>query len=192
MKNLTKRGLLLGLVLSVITFTTTAVLAAGKKAKTEEDLIAQLNSTKEKAVISAMQEMEKLYPTSTKCQDAIKPLLTDSRKPVVRKAARVLGVMNAPVSDADLKNIAALLQATDKSEIIDGLKALRGLKAQSTISEITPLLKNPDKNVIRDACRTLAVLGNKSLISDIKPLLEYPDVAVQKDAADAISILKEK
>jgi HEAT repeat protein len=192
MKNMTKRGFIVVLTLGVITFATTSLLAAPKKAKGEDDLIAQLKSAKEKEVINALQEIEKLYPTSTKCQDAIKPLLTDGRKSVVRKAARVLGVMNAPVSEADLKNIAALLKSTDKSEITDGLKALRGLKAQSTIPDITPLLKNPDKNVIRDACRTLAVLGNKSLIPDIKPLLEYPDLAVQKDGADAIAILKEK
>jgi len=193
MKNMTKRGFVVVMMtLGVFALTTTNLLAPPKKGKTEDELIALLKSTKEKEVIKALQEMEKLYPASTKCQDAIKPLLTDARKPVVRKAARVLGIMNAPVSEADLKNIAALLKGPDKFEMIDGLKALRGLKAQSTIPEITPLLKNPDKNVIRDACRTLAVLGNKNLIPDIKPLLEYPDVAVQKDAADAISILKEK
>lgn len=191
MSNITKRCFIVALALGVFAFATASVQAA-RKVKTEDELIAQLGSAKEKEVINALQEIEKLYPTSTKCQDAIKPLLADSRKPVVRKAARVLGVLNAPVSEADLKNIAVLLKGTDKYEIIDGLKALRGLKAQSTIPEITPLLKNPDKNVVRDACRTLAVLGDKSLIPTIKPLLEAPDLAVQKDAADAIAILKEK
>lgn len=191
MNKMTKRCFIVALALGVFAFATSAVQAA-KKVKTEEELIAQLGSAKEKEVISALQEMEKLYPTSTKCQDAIKPLLADSRKPVVRKAARVLGMMNAPVSEADLKNIAVLLKAADKAEIIDGLKALRGLKAESTIPEITPLLQNPNKNVVRDACRTLAVLGDKNLIPTIKPLLEVPDLAVQKDAADAIAILKEK
>lgn len=191
MCNMTKRCFIVALALGVFAFATASVQAA-KKVKMEDELIAQLGSAKEKEVISALQEMEKLYPTSTKCQDAIKPLLADNRKPVVRKAARVLGVLNAPVSEADLKNIAGLLKGTDKHEIIDGLKALRGLKAQSTIPEITPLLQNPDKNVVRDACRTLAVLGDKSLIPTIKPLLDAPDLAVQKDAADAIAILKEK
>jgi len=88
--------------------------------------------------------------------------------------------------------IAALLQSTDKYEIIDGLKALRGLKAQSTIPEITPLLKNLDKNVIRDAIRTLAVLGDKSLVPTIQPFMDFPDLAVQKDAADALAVLKQK
>ena len=191
MSNVTKRYFVVALALGVFAFATNSGLAA-KKVKTEDELIAQLGSAKEKEVIGGLQEIEKLYPTSTKCQDAIKPLLADSRKPVVRKAARVLGIMRAPVSEVDLKNIAALLKAADKAEIIDGLKALRGLKAQSTIPEITPLLQNSNKNVVRDACRTLAVLGDKSLIPTIKPLLEVPDLAVQKDAADAIAILKEK
>ena len=190
MKDLTKRSFVVVLTLGLFTFATVPVLAA--KQMTEDELIALLASPKEKVVVNAMQEMERYYLTSTKCQDALKPFLADNRKPVARKAARVLGAMNAPVSDADLKHIAKLLKGPDKYEIIDGLKALRGLKAQSTIPEIIPLLKNPDKNVIRDACRTLAVLGNKSQIPDIKPLLQYPDLAVQKDAADAISILKEK
>jgi HEAT repeat protein len=191
MSNLTRRCFAVALTVGIIGLTTMPAWAQ-KKVKTEDELIAALASPKEKTVINTMQEMEKLYPTSTKCQDAIKPLLSDSRKPVVRKAARVLGVMNAPVSEADLKNIVVLLKSTDKAEIIDGLKALRGLKAQSTIPEIIPLLQHTDKNVTRDAIRTLAVLGDKSLIPTIKPFLEVPDLAVQKDAADAIAILKEK
>ena len=190
MSNWTKRSFLIALALGVFALATCSVQAA--KVKTEDELIAALASAKEKEVINAMQEMEKNYPTSAKCQAALKPFLSDSRSPVRRKAARVLGVMNANVSEAEIKSISELLKSTDKYAIIDGLKALRGLKAQSTIPEITPLLKHSDKNVIRDACRTLAVLGNKSLIPDLKPLLEYPDVAVQKDAADAISILREK
>jgi HEAT repeat protein len=147
MNNMTKRCFIVALALAGFALATVSAQAAPK---TEEELITALSSPKEKTVINAMQEIEKLYPASTKCQNAIKPLLADSRKPIVRKAARALGAMNAPVSEADLKNIAVLLKATDKSEIIDGLKALRGLKAQSTIPEITPLLKHSDKNVIRD------------------------------------------
>jgi HEAT repeat protein len=191
MSNLTKRCFVVALALGVFAFATVSAQAA-KKVKTEEELIALLASPKEKEVISTLQQMEELYPTSAACQAAIKPLLVDSRKPVVRKAARVLGVMNAPVSEADLKNIAVLLKGTDKSEIIDGLKALRGLKAQSTIPEIIPLLKHSDKNVIRDSIRTLAVLGDKSLVPTIQPFMDFPDLAVQKDAADALAILKQK
>jgi HEAT repeat protein len=189
MNNMTKRCFIAALALGVFACTTMSVQA---KDKTEEELITALSSPKEKTVINAMQEIEKLYPASAKCQGALKPLLADNRKPVARKAARVLGVMNAPVSETDLKNITALLKSTDKYEIIDGLKALRGLKAQSAIPEITPLLKNPDKNVIRDAIRTLAVLGDKSLVPTIEPFMSYQDLAVQKDAADALAILKQK
>jgi len=189
MKNMTKRCFLSALSLAVITFTTVSVQAAPK---TEDELIAQLASPKEKQVISGLSEIEKNYPTSKKAQAAIKPLLVDSRKPVMRKAARVLGVVNADVTEAELKSIAGLLKATDKYEIIDGLKALRGLKAKSTIPEITPLLKHTDKNVIRDSIRTLAVLGDKSLVPTIEPFMNYPDLAVQKDAADALAILKQK
>jgi len=190
MSKMSKRCFIVALALGVFAFTTTSVQAASKK--TEEQLIADLSSPKEKDIIKTLQLMEEQYPTSAACQAAIKPLLADSRKPVVRKAARVLGIMNAPVSEAELKSIAALLKGTDKYEIIDGLKALRGLKAQSTIPEITPLLKNPDKNVIRDAIRTLAVLGDKSLVPTIQPFMDYPDLAVQKDAADALAVLKQK
>jgi len=189
MNNMTKRCFIVALALGVFACASLSVQAGPK---TEEELIAALSSPKEKVVISSMQEMEKLYPTSTKCQDAIKPFLADNRKPVARKAARVLGIMNAPVSEADLKNIVALLKSADKSEIIDGLKALRGLKAQSTIPDITPLLQNKDKNVIRDAIRTLAVLGDKSLVPTIQPFMDFPDLAVQKDAADALAVLKQK
>lgn len=189
MIKLTQRSFLVALACGLFVFTTLSAQAA--KVKTEDELIALLASTKEKEVINALQALEKNYPTS-KTYAAIKPLLADSRTKVVRKAAHVLSTAHAEVSEVDLKNIAALLKGTDKGEIIDGLKALRGLKAQSIIPEIIPLLKHTDKNVIRDSCRTLAVLGNKSLIPEIKPLLEYPDLAVQKDAADAISILREK
>jgi len=191
MNRISKRCFVVALALGIIGVTATPAWAQ-RKGKSEDDLIAALSSPKEKTVINTMQEMEKLYPTSAKCQDAIKPFLTDSRKPVVRKAARVLGVMNAPVSEADLKNIAALLKGTEKNEIIDGLKSLRGLKAQSTIPEIVPLLQNKDKNIIRDSIRTLAVLGDKSLVPTIEPFMSYPDLAVQKDAADALAILKQK
>jgi HEAT repeat protein len=157
----------------------------------EDELLNDLNSPKARVVVKALQDLEKGYPTDTNAQAKIKLLLTDDRPTVKRKAARVLGAINADVSDADVKNIATLL-AGDKDDMEDGLKALRGLKAQSAIPQIIPLLQNPDNNVKRDTCRTLAVLGDSSLIPDIKPLLQFPDLGVQKDAADAISILKEK
>lgn len=159
--------------------------------KSEDELIADLASPKPNVVINAMQDIEKNYPTNAPALTKIKTLLTDPRDPVKRKAARVLGALSADVSDADLKNIATLLTG-DKNDKEDGLKALRGLKAQSTIPQITPLLQDSDLNIKRDAIRTLAVLGDKSLVPKIQPLVSFPDLAVQKDAADAIEILKNK
>jgi len=190
MSTITKRCFIAALALGVLAFTTVSVQAA--KQKTEEELIAALASPKEKEVVKTLQLMEEQHPTSAACQAAIKPLLADTRKPVARKAARVLGVMNAPVSEEDLKNIVVFLKSADKSEIIDGLKALRGLKAQRTIPDIVPLLQNKDKNIIRDSIRTLAVLGDKSLVPTIQPFMDFPDLAVQKDAADALAVLKQK
>lgn len=189
MKMMTQRSFLGALALAALTF---AAVSAQAAPKSEDELIAQLASPKEKLVLNGLAEIEKNYPTSKKAQAAIKPLLTDNRKAVVRKAARVLGVVNADVTEAEIKSIAVLLKGTDKYEIIDGLKALRGLKAQSAIPEITPLLKHTDKNVIRDSIRTLAVLGDKSLVPTIESFINYPDLAVQKDAADALAILKQK
>ncbi len=178
---------------AVLGFTMLAAVlpASARPPKTEDELIADLSSPKDKTVVNALQDLEKSYPNSPKSVPEIKKLLTDTRPTVKRKAARVLGTVNADVSDTDLKNIATLLTG-DRNEKEDGLKALRGLKAKSTIPQIIPLLKDPDKNVLRDAIRTLAVQGDKSLIPTIKPLMDFPDLAVQKDAADAISILKEK
>jgi HEAT repeat protein len=192
MSKLYKRTFISMLVLAVLVTTLAPLLLQAGSPKTEDELIVDLASPKAKAVTSALQQIEKNYPTTTKALPAIKKLLTDSRPVVVRKAARVLGAIHADVSSDDIKNICALLNSTDKHEIMDGLIALRGLKAQSAIPQILPLLDNPDSNVKRDSCRTLAVLGDSSLIPSIKPLLTYPDLAVQKDAADAISILKEK
>ncbi|MCO5053467.1 MAG: hypothetical protein M9920_14365 [Verrucomicrobiae bacterium] len=189
MKRMTKRSFIGALTLAALVCSSIAVSAAPK---TEAQLIADLASPKEKVVIRGLAEIEKNYPTSKTAQAAIKPLLTDNRKAVVRKAARVLGVVNADVTEAEIKSIAALLRGTDKYEIIDGLKALRGLKAQSAIPEITPLLKHSDKNVMRDSIRTLAVLGDRSLVPTIEPFMNFPDLAVQKDAADALAILKQK
>jgi HEAT repeat protein len=192
MSKLYKRSFIGMLVLAVLVTTLAPLLLQAGSPKTEDELIADLASPKESVVINALQKIEKQYPTTTKALPAIKKLLTDPRSKVQRKAARVLGAINADVDSTDIQNICTLLKSADVGTVIDGLKALRGLKAQSAIPEILPLLKNANKNVIRDSCRTLAVLGDSSLIPSIKPLLTYPDLGVQKDAADAISILKEK
>jgi HEAT repeat protein len=192
MSKLNRRGFIGLLVLAVLALTWVPGSLQAGSPKTEDELIVDLGSPKVRVVTAALQQLEKNYPTGTKALPVIKKLLTDSRPAVVRKAARVLGAIHADVSSDDIKNICALFNSTDKHEIMDGLIALRGLKAQSAIPQILPLLNNPDSNVKRDSCRTLAVLGDSSLIPSLKPLLTYPDLAVQKDAADAISILKEK
>ena len=75
---------------------------------------------------------------------------------------------------------------------MDGLIALRGLKAQAVVPQIVPFLKHSNSYVIRDACRTLAVLGNKDLIPSIEPLLNHSDPKVKQDAQDAIYKLRSK
>jgi HEAT repeat protein len=193
MSKLYKRSFIRMLILAVLAMTLAPLLLLqARPPKSEDELIANLASPKDKEVYAALQELEKTYPTDPKIIPPIEKLLADTRPVVRRKAARVLGAIHADVSRADIKNICELFNSTDKREIMDGLIALRGLKAQSAIPQILPLLDNPDTNVKRDSMRTLAVLGDSSLIPKIKPLLTYPDLAVQKDAADAISILKEK
>jgi len=163
-----------------------------RPAATEDQVISDMNSTNAKVVYNALQNLEKQYPTSVPGLTKVKSLVTDERATVREKAARVLGALHAEVSDADLQNICKLLDGSSKTEITEGLKALRGLKAQSTIPKIIPLLKNPDPFVKRDACRTLAVLGDKSLIPDLQPLLQDTDPRVVKDANDAIFALNSK
>ena len=186
---MTQRCFIVGLALGLVAFTT---ITAQAKGKTEEQLMAELDSPKEKVVFDAMAQLEKEYPTSTAYHPKLKAMLTDNRLKVQRKAARVLGALHAPVSDTDLQNICALLASDDKDAKMDGLKALRGLKSQSVISKITPLLQDGNANVVRDACRTLAVLGDKSVIPSMEPLLKSPDKKVQKDAQDAIFTLQGK
>jgi len=189
MSKLYRRGFIGMLVLAVFTL---ALPVFARTALSEDELVAQLSSSDEKKVVDALQQLEKEYPTGTKAVPAMKKLLTDDRIKVKRKAARVLGVIHADLSDADIAAICTLLKSPDPEAVTDGLKALRGLKAPSAVPEILPLLKNPTPNVIRDACRTLAVLGDKSVIPDIEPLLNSPNKAVVQDAQDAIFALKAK
>jgi HEAT repeat protein len=188
MKNICKRGFVGMLALA---FFAVASPLAAKETRSEDQLIADLESPKEKVVNEALLRLEKDYPTSTKAIPKMKALLTDNRESVRRKAARVLGVLHAEVSEQDLKNITKMLKGTDQ-EAMDALKSLRGLKAQSTIPEILPMLQHKTPNVVRDACRTLAVLGKADLVPQIEPLLNAPHPAVRKDAQDAIFTLKNK
>lgn len=189
MNHSSKRSFIGMLALALLCFSPAALLAGPV---TEEKLIADLASPKDDVVTDALQKLEKEFPTSTTAFPTMKKLLTDPRVKVHRKAARVLGVLHAPVDQTDIKNICALLKAADVDEVTDGLKALRGLKAAAAVPEILPVLKSPTPNLVRDACRTLAVLADKSVIPSIEPLLKDPNAKVQKDAQDAIFLLKAK
>jgi HEAT repeat protein len=188
MNNLTKRSFIAMIALAMLA----PALPALAKDKSEDELISELASPNEDKVAEAMLALEKQYPTSTKAFPTIKKLLADPRAKVRRKAGRVLGVLHAEVDEQNLKDICAMLKASEAREQMDALISLRGLKAQSTIPEILPLLNSPTPNVIRDACRTLAVLGNKELIPQLEPLLKHADKKVQTDAQDAIYKLKER
>ncbi|HEY5296422.1 MAG TPA: HEAT repeat domain-containing protein [Verrucomicrobiae bacterium] len=189
MSKIYKRSFIGILVLAILTL---ALPAFARAKMNEDELIAQLSSSDEKKVYDALQNLEKQYPTSTTDLPAIKKLLTDDRIKVKRKAARVLGVIHADVSESDIAAICTLLKSPDPDTVTDGLKALRGLKAPSAVPEILPVLKNPTPNVVRDACRTLAVLGDKSVVPSLEPLLSSPNPKVQQDAQDAIFALKAK
>jgi HEAT repeat protein len=186
MKSIRKRLLTGAFILTV------ALPLIAKPPETVDQLKADLDSPKEKVVYAAMQDIEKQFPTDDSAIAKLKTFLTDPRQMVRDKAARVLGALHYEVTDSELKSIAALLDSQSKNEIMEGLKALRGLKAQSVVPKIIPLLQNPDANIQRDACRTLAVIGDKSVVASIQPLLQSPDKGVVKDANDAIFTLNAK
>ncbi len=192
MKNLTKRSFLVALALGVLALTTFTSGAAPKKGMTEDELIAELAGPNDEKVADAMLQLERQFPTSTKAIPTMKKLLTDPRAKVRRKAARVLGVLHAEVNATDIKAVVALLKATEPHEVMDGLIALRGLKATEALPEIVPLLHHTHLLVIGDACRTVGVLGTKDNIKDLEPLLQHADKKVQKEAQDAIYVLKAK
>ncbi len=190
MIRMAQRSFIIALALGVFTLASSQVQAA--KIKTEDQLIADLASPKEEVVADAMLKIEKQFPTSTKAIPEIKKYLGDDRAKVRRKAARVIGVLHADVTSAEIKTICGLLKATDQREVMDGLIALRGLKAAEALPEILPLLNHAAPNVVRDACRTVAVLGGKEHIPLIEPLLKNADPKVQKDAQEALFVLKAK
>ena len=169
---------------------------AGKAAGDDAAFIEKLApSNPESVIVNAIGKVEELYKkdiSNTNGIPALKKLVPDSREAVRRKAARVLGIFHAPMDDADIRQVCQLLKANDWREIVDGLKALRGLNAPQAVPDILPLLKHPQENVVRDSCRTLAVLGNKDVIASIEPLRTNKNAAIQKDANDAIALLRAK
>jgi hypothetical protein len=202
MRYIYKRSFLRVLLLALLAIS--SPLRAGSRdgashsipAKTEPQLIQDLapaNPTD--VIVDALGLLEDMHKKNANCTNSIpamKMLLPDTREPVRRKAARVLGVFHAPMDDADIKLVCAQLKASDWREVQSGLKALRDLQTTSTIPDILPCLKHFNPFVVRDACRTLAVLGTKDVIPSIEPLLNNPDEAVRKDAQDAINKLRAK
>jgi len=182
--------LIWALLMAMAAFAFTSPATAADKS--EEKVIAALANKNEGKVTAAMQEIEKKFPNSVEGVKTIKSMLGDPRVKVRRKAARVIGSIHADCTEAELKSIAELLNGSTAEEIIDGLKALRGLKSQPVIPQILPLLNHATPNVVRDACRTLADIGTKDQIPAIEPLLNHANPAVKKDAQDAIFKLKSK
>jgi len=169
-----------------------SVQAGKTPPKTEEQVIAALASPNEDVVAEAMMTIEKKYPNSSAGVAEIKKYLGDNRAKVRRKAARVLGVLHADVTQAELDQICAMFKSSETREVTDALIALRGLKAQSVLPQIRDMLKDGRPNVLRDTCRTLAVLGSKDDIARIQPLTKSENSAVAKDARDAIFKLEAK
>jgi len=164
--------------------------------KSEDQLIRDLEpSNSDKAITDAMTLLEKMRekdPSRTNAVPAFKKLLADTRAPVRRKAARLLGIFHARLDETEIKQVCEQLKANDWREVQSGLKALRDLNESAAVSEVLPCLKHANPFVVRDACRTLTVIGNKTVIPDIEPLLHNPNKAVQKDAQDAIAALGSK
>jgi len=154
--------------------------------------ITDLDSSDDTTVYTALEQIRKVYPTSLAAQAKVKTLLADKRINVRRQAVRTIAAVHAEVNETDLNNIAAFLDDKNPQIIIDGLKALRELKAQSMIPRIIPLLQNPNHSVMRDAIRTLSALGDEKLIPTLQPFLTFPDKNVRQDAAYAIELLKTK
>jgi HEAT repeat protein len=179
-------------ILALSFFFAAISLPALASKKSEQEWIAQLASADEGKVMSALQGLEKEHPESLTARAKIISMLKDPREKVQRKAARVLGAINAKVDAKVLADITPLLKSANKDAVIDGLKALRGLDAVSTVPQILPLLASPDENIKRDACRTLAEIGSPAVISKIEPLLSDPNKKVQEDARTAIARLKLK
>jgi HEAT repeat protein len=192
MKNICQQ-LMVG-VFGLFVFATVSPLQAAPG--TEDEFIKDLAASNSARVITdAMTRLERMHikdASRTNAIPALKSLLTDNRSAVRRKAARILGIFHAQMSDAEIKQVCAQLKADDWGEVQSGLKALRDLNAPAAVPDILPCLKHSNPNVVRDACRTLAVLGDKSVIPAIAPLLASPNPKVKKDAQDAIERLKAK
>lgn len=173
--------------------------------KSEAELIAMLRSPDPQKVIDALDRLPNWYPESTNAIREIRALLKSKRPPVRdwpanllnRKAARALGDYHATLEWDELAIITGFLRSPVVEEVMDGLKALRGLTGppefrRKITEHVVPLLKDADAHVVRDACRTLAVQGDKETIPALEPLLRHARRDVRKDAKDAIEALRAK
>jgi HEAT repeat protein len=165
------------------------LLVAACGARAEPELMSALASPDADVVYEALADLERGFPGSTPAQRRMIELVHDPRPVVRRKAARVLGAIHAPVDPPTVTAIGAMLAASDVNEVIDALKALRGMPARSEIPRMLPLLKHQHENVVRDACRTLAVVGDASVVPQIEPLLASGNDAIRADAKAAIAAL---
>src|SRR5258708_23504187 len=103
------RTFALCLLLAAISFSFSALASK----KTEQEWIAQLSSSDEGKVTSALQGLEKEYPESPTARAKIASMLKDPREKVQRKAARVLGAIHAKVDAKVLAGVTPLLHSTE-------------------------------------------------------------------------------
>jgi hypothetical protein len=172
--------------------------------KSEAELIAMLESTDHSTVLDALDRLPNWYPNSTKAQPQIQKLLGAKVNAIgvpinliSRKAARALGNYHVTLTWDELQVFLGFIRSHDVDDIMDGLKALRGLKEPPDIeekiaAEIMPLLKNEEIHIVRDAIRTLGALGNKNSIPAIEPFLKHMNYDVKKDAREAIAAIEKK
>lgn len=178
--------------------------AAQKPNKTEAELISMLSSTNYQKAIDALDRLPNWYPNSTNAIQEIRKLLgsTVTRRGVPknilsRKAARALGSYGATLGEDDLKVFVSFIRSADVDDVMDGLKALRGLKLppdseRKLSAEIVLLLKDKEIHVVRDAIRTLGALGNKDVIPVLEPFVKQLRLDVKRDAKDAIAAIQKK
>lgn len=177
--------------------------SAGPK-KSETELIEMLGSKDPQTVIDALDRLPNLYPASTNAIQQIRKLLGTKvniagfpPNVISRRAARALGNYHATLDWDDLKVFLGFIRSPDVNEVMDGLKALRGLKEPREIeekltAEVVLLLNDKELHVVRDAIRTLGALGNKATVPAIEPFLKHQRQDVKRDAKEAIAVLEKK
>ncbi len=168
------------------------VLLAACGARDEPQLMTALNSPDPDVVVEALSEIEDVGYASTSAQRRIIELVKDSRPEVRRRSARVLGAIHAPVDAATVAAIGAMLESRDDGEVVDALKALRGMPSRSEIPRMLPLLKHPDEHVVRDTCRTLGAVADAAVVPDLEPLLKSRNEEIRADAQAALAKLRHR